>query len=57
LDKKRLLAISKSDLLDQELMEGLKAEIPDELPHIFMSSVTGYNLPELKDYIWKSLQE
>ncbi|HSI75794.1 MAG TPA: GTPase ObgE [Lunatimonas sp.] len=57
LDKKRLLAVSKSDLLDEELMEALKAEVPDELPLVFISSVTGYNLPALKDLIWQSLQE
>jgi GTP-binding protein len=56
LDKKRLLAISKSDLLDEELMEGLKAEIPEELPYLFISSVTGYHLNELKYMIWKELQ-
>lgn len=57
LDKRRLLAISKSDLLDEELMVALKAEIPNELPHVFISSVTGYNLPVMKDLIWQSIQE
>ncbi len=57
LDKKRLLAISKSDLLDEELMTALGAEIPKELPFIFISSITGYNLPALKDLIWQSQQE
>ncbi|MFC4871218.1 GTPase ObgE [Negadavirga shengliensis] len=57
LDKKRLLAVSKSDMLDEELMDELKTEIPKDLPFLFISSVTGYHLNELKDMIWKALQE
>jgi GTP-binding protein len=56
LDKKRILAISKADLLDAELTTALEAELPPEVPHLFISAVTGYHLPELKDLIWKSLQ-
>jgi GTP-binding protein len=56
LDKKRILAISKADLLDEELMEALKPEIPEGIPHLFISSVTGYQLPSLKDLIWRALQ-
>lgn len=57
LDKERLLAISKSDLLDDELKEALKAELPDNVPYVFMSSHTGVGLVELKDMIWKSLNK
>jgi GTP-binding protein len=55
LDKQRILAISKSDLLDEELMEEMKQELPAELPSIFISAVTSYNLEKLKDLIWKTL--
>lgn len=51
LDKGRLLAITKSDLLDEELMEEMKAELPD-IPYVFISSVTGLGVQELKDAIW-----
>ena len=54
LDKRRLLAISKSDMLDEELMEALSEDLP-EIPHIFISSVTGYNITQLKDLLWKEL--
>ncbi|MDX5477428.1 MAG: GTPase ObgE, partial [Cyclobacteriaceae bacterium] len=55
LDKKRLLAITKSDMLDEELMEQMKADIPQELPTIFISSVTQYNLEKLKDLLWHAI--
>lgn len=55
LDKKRILAISKSDLLDEELMEAVKQEIPTELPTVFISSATNHGITELKDLIWKNL--
>lgn len=55
LDKKRILAISKSDLLDQELMDAMKKELPEGIQAVFISSVTGLGIPELKDAIWKAL--
>jgi GTP-binding protein len=55
LDKKRLLAISKSDMLDEELMEGLRKELPSDIPSIFISAVTQQGIVELKDLIWKNL--
>lgn len=55
LDKKRILAISKSDLLDEELAAEVAKEIPVELPSIFISSVTNQGIAELKDLIWKNL--
>jgi GTP-binding protein len=55
LDKKRLLAISKSDLLDEELMQEMQAEIPEGIPSVFISSVTQTNLDRLKDMIWQAI--
>ncbi|WKN29835.1 GTPase ObgE [Porifericola rhodea] len=55
LDKKRLLAITKSDLLDDELMEAIKAEMNIDLPYIFISAVAEKNITELKDLLWQAL--
>lgn len=55
LHKKYLLAISKSDLLDDELKEAITKELPD-IPYVFISAPTGEGLVELKDKIWASLQ-
>ncbi len=57
LDKKRLLAISKSDLLDQELMNEMRAELPEEVESIFISAVTKSGIQELKDKIWQALND
>ena len=54
LDKKRILAITKSDMLDNEMMEQMKTDIPD-IPYVFISSVAQKGLTELKDMIWKYL--
>lgn len=54
LDKERVLAITKSDLLDDELMDEIRDEI-DVTPYIFISSVTGYGIDRLKDMLWKTL--
>ncbi len=56
LDKKRILAITKSDLLDKELAEEIAKELPD-IESIFISSITKYRLTELKDMIWKAITE
>lgn len=53
--KSRILAISKSDMLDEELMEEMKEELPEGVPSIFISSVTGFNIQKLKDMLWKEL--
>ena len=53
--KKKILAISKSDLLDEELIEALAEELPENVPCIFFSSVTQFNIPQLKDLLWKEL--
>jgi len=55
LDKSRVLAISKSDLLDDELEEEIEKLLPTDLPHIFISSYTGKNIDQLKDLLWKEL--
>jgi GTP-binding protein len=55
LDKQFLLAISKSDMLDDELREAIAAELPDDVPHVFISSVTQQGLSELKDMLWQAL--
>lgn len=57
LDKPRLLVISKADVLDAELKKLLSAELPDELPHLFVSSIANLGLKELKDQIWTMLDK
>jgi GTPase len=54
LDKKRVLAITKADLLDAELMDEIEPDLPS-VPKVFISSVTGYNLDKLKSILWKQL--
>jgi GTPase len=54
LDKKRILAITKSDLLDKELIKEIKQDLPD-IPYLFISSVAQKGIKELKDLIWKEL--
>ena len=55
LDKKFLIAISKSDMLDDELKEAIEKELPEKIPHIFISSITNKGLIELKDMLWNAL--
>ena len=55
LDKKFLIAISKSDMLDDELMNAIEKELPEKIPHIFISSFTNKGLIELKDNLCKAL--
>lgn len=55
LDKKHLLAISKADLLDEELKVGIKDQLPKGIPFVFISSVTGEGIEKLKDMIWTTL--
>ena len=54
LQKHRVLAVTKCDLLDEELMEMLRETLPEDLP-VFISSVTGFGLNDLKDVLWKEL--
>ncbi len=55
LSKHRVLAVTKCDLLDDELIEMLKENLPEDLPVVFISSVTGKGLEELKDVLWREL--
>jgi GTP-binding protein len=55
MDKDRLLAISKSDMLDAELKEEIASRLPNDIPHIFISSVAQQGLDELKDRLWSML--
>lgn len=57
LDKQRVLAITKCDLLDDELIEMLEETLPDDLPHVFISSVTGLGVSVLKDILWNELNK
>ena len=55
LSKHRVLAVTKCDLLDEELIEMLKETLPQDLPVVFISAVTGFGLEELKDVLWREL--
>ena len=55
LDKHRVIAISKSDLLDQELTDAMRPLLPDDVPVVFISSVTGTGLKVLKDMLWRAI--
>ena len=55
LSKHRVLAVTKCDLLDEELIEMLRETLPDDLPVVFISAVTGFGLDELKDVLWREL--
>ncbi len=57
LNKQFVIAVSKSDMLDDELKEAIRKELPANVPHLFISSVTGQGLTELKDLLWKVLNE
>lgn len=54
LDKKQVLAITKCDIADEEIMNSLKKDLPD-IPCVFISAVTGFHIPALKDLLWKTL--
>ncbi len=54
-DKSRVLAISKSDMLDDELREAIQAELPEGVPTVFISAVTGQGIAELKDMLWREI--
>lgn len=54
LDKTHILAISKADMLDEELMQEITLDLPD-IPYLFISSITGYGIPALKDMLWRGL--
>ncbi|OAV68133.1 GTP-binding protein Obg [Bacteroidales bacterium Barb6XT] len=56
-DKRCVLAVTKSDMLDDELTRDLSADLPEGLPHVFISSITQTGLVELKDLLWKELNK
>lgn len=53
--KNRILAISKSDMLDDELRQDIEKTLPEDIPHLFISAVTGAGLTELKDLLWREI--
>jgi GTP-binding protein len=57
LHKQFVIAISKSDMLDEELIKAIEKDLPRKIPHIFISSQTQKGLNELKDILWKTLNE
>jgi len=57
LHKQRLLAITKCDMLDDELIEEIKKELPSGISTVFISSVSGFGIPELKDLIWEEINK
>ncbi len=57
LDKQRILAITKSDLLDEELIEMLRPTLPKDVPYVFISSMTNTGIKELKEIIWTELNK
>lgn len=57
IDKQRILAISKSDMLDDELRQAIQTTLPDDLPHVFISAVTGQGIDTLKDLLWASITD
>lgn len=56
-DKHRIIAISKSDMLDEELMEEIAKTLPTDIPHVFISAVTGQGISELKDVLWRAIND
>lgn len=57
MDKQRILAISKSDMLDDELIAEIEPTLPDDIPHVFISAVTGQGISELKDILWGAVTD
>lgn len=57
LDKQRLLAVTKCDMLDDELIEEMRQDLPDGVPTVFISAVAGKGLDELKDMLWVMLND
>ena len=55
LDKQRILAVSKCDMLDDELLAALRQKVPVDVPVVYISSVTGQGIAELKDCLWKAI--
>ncbi len=57
LNKQFVIAVSKTDMLDEELIEAIRKELPKNIPHVFISSLANKGLMELKDQLWNALNE
>ena len=57
LDKSAVLAITKADMLDEGLIAEMKKELPEKISIVFISSITGQGIDELKDVLWKELNK
>ena len=57
MDKDRILAITKCDLVDEDTLKEIKKHLPKKVPHVFISSVIGKGIDELKDLIWLTLNK
>lgn len=57
MDKQRVLAISKSDMLDDELIAEIASSLPDDVPNVFISSITGQGITTLKDLLWRAIND
>lgn len=57
MDKQRVLAVSKSDMLDDELIAEIRSTLPDDIPTVFISAVTGQGINELKDILWGAITD
>lgn len=57
LDKKRVLAVTKCDMLDEELTTEIQSQLPEKVDSLFISSVSGKNIPQLKDLLWQKMNE
>ena len=55
LDKQRVLAVTKSDIIDETMMQQLQEHLPKDIETIFISAVTGYNIQQLKDILYQKL--
>lgn len=55
LDKQRVLAVTKCDLVDQDLIELLEPTLPEGIPHVFISAISGLGIAQLKDILWTEL--
>ena len=57
MDKDRILAVTKCDLVDDDTIKEIKKHLPKKVPHVFISSVAGKGIDELKDLIWLTLNK
>lgn len=55
LDKRRILAITKCDMMDQQMMDEMRADLPEGIPAVFISAVSMMNVDKLKDMIWEQI--